>query len=361
MANQNNAEREQRTPLQRLLDNCAEVIMETELAELIETKPNRSAYIGFEPSGRVHIGWMIIINKLHDLLETGFELTVLLADWHAYINDKYGGDIDAIQACGRYMIDCFTALGLPQEHLEYVFASRLIDSKDYWEKVLRVAKQSTLHRTKRAMTIMGRKEDEGDIDTSKFFYPAMQVADIFELGVDVAFGGLDQRKAHMLARDVAEKLNWPKPIAIHTPLLAGLDMNGRMDPEEAKMSKSKPDSCIYIHDSPKDVTRKINGAFCPEGELDPNPVIDICKLIIFPQLLRASEPFTVKRPEKWGGNLNFDSYHDLETQFSKKALHPMDLKQAVSRYLNQILDPVRDYFSAHPENLNIIEQYGITR
>ncbi len=335
-----------------VLRNTEEVVTEDELARMLEEKENPTAYIGFEPSGFVHIAQgMICARKIRDLQDAGFTVKIFLADWHAFINDKLDGDIDNIRLCGEYMKDAFLALGVNPEKTKFVWASEII-TPDYWEKVLRVAKVSSLARIRRALTIMGRKEGEAETDVSKLIYPPMQAADIFQLEVDVAYGGMDQRKAHMLARDAAEKLGWKKPIALHTPLLLGLRGGGRMDPVEAKMSKSDPDSSILIHDSPEDIRRKIKKAYCPEGVVEENPIMDIAKHIVFPQ----KGSLLIERPEKWGGNLEVRSYEELEKVFAAKELHPMDLKSGVASALIELLEPVRKYFEKHPENLKRLKE-----
>lgn len=48
------------------------------------------------------------------------------------------------------------------------------------------------------------------------------------------------------------------------------------------MSKSDPDSAIFMEDTAKDVERKIKKAFCPEKIVEGNPILDYCKSIIFP-------------------------------------------------------------------------------
>lgn len=329
-------------------NNAEEIVTLEELKNLLETNEHPTAYAGFEPSGFIHIGFLVCANKIKDLIKAGFDVTILLADWHAFINDKLGGNIENIRKCGKYMQDCFSSLGVDAK---IVYASELIDKKEYWEKVIRIAKNSSLARIKRAMTIMGRKESDAETDSSKLIYPSMQAADIFELNVDVALGGMDQRKAHMLARDVSEKLGWKKPIAIHTPLLGSLTGSERM---ESKMSKSSPESCVFIHDSEEEIKRKISHAYCPM-ETAGNPVIDICKYIIF----REHETITIERPEKYGGNLNL-TYPDLLKIYPKE-LHPADLKSAVSKHLIQILEPVREHFKNNPENFEIIKGFTITR
>jgi len=340
--------------LETLTKNVVELITEDELKEVLK-KNKPKGYIGFEPSGTVHLGWTICTSKIKDFLECGFEFYVLLADWHAYINDKLDGDIEKIKLCGKYMEDCFAAMGVDTKKIKFVYASDYVSDPKYWETVLRVSKANSVKRAKRAMDIMGRSEDEAEKDLSKLFYPAMQVSDIFYLDLDVAYGGMDQRHAHMLARDTAKKLNRKSPVALHTPLLTGLQAGGRMDPTEVKMSKSVPDSMISIHDAVDEVNRKVKKAYCPEGVVEGNPILEMCKFVIFPELKGS---FKIERPEKFGGNLEFESYEELEAAFVKD-LHPLDLKNATAVYINQILEPVQRYFEKHSESYTKMKKLGI--
>ena len=341
--------------LSKITANTEEIITIEELKTVLK-KEKPKAYIGFEPSGTVHLGWKICTNKIRDFLDCGFDFTVLLADWHAYINDKLGGDLEKIKLCGRYMEDCFASMGVSKDKVKFIYASDYIGDPNYWELVLRTSKATSVKRVKRAMDIMGRSEDEAERDLSKLFYPAMQVSDIFYLDLDVAYGGMDQRHAHMLARDVSKKLGRKAPVAIHTPLLTGLQAGGRMVPIEAKMSKSKPDSMISIHDDPASVEKKISKAFCPEKQIESNPILEICKYVVFPEL--HGDVFLIKRPEKFGGNLELKNYMDLEQAFAS-GLHPLDLKNTTARYVNKILEPVHQYFEKHPENYDKMKDVGI--
>jgi len=336
-----------------LMRNTEEVITKDELEALLDSGRQPRAYIGLEPSGLVHIGTgLILTGKLKDFCDCGFEVIIFLADWHAYINDKFGADMEKIQACGRYFEDAFRALGLDRPNVKFVYASELTGKREYWEKVLRIAKNSSVARIKRAMTIMGRKEEDAETDSSKLLYPAMQAADIFHMEIDVAFAGIDQRKAHMLARDVAEKLGWKKPTALHTPLLTGLSGAQRMDSIEAKMSKSNPDNCIFIHDTADDIKRKLKKAYCPQGDIAGNPVIDIFRFIIF----NNYDKVTIERAEKHGGSLEFASHQELETTFRENKLHPMDLKDAAAKYLSELLAPAQKYFEKKPENYETVRK-----
>ncbi|MFP4170577.1 MAG: tyrosine--tRNA ligase [Methanomassiliicoccales archaeon] len=326
--------------------NTEEVVTPEELRQLLHINDHPRGYIGFEPSGLAHIGWVICSNKVRDFLEAGFEFTIFFADWHAYINDKLGGDLESIRTCARYMEDCFEALGVPGEKVEYEYATQLLSDIDYWERVINIGKVSSLSRVKRAMTIMGRQEDEAEVDSSKVMYPLMQATDIFALEVDVAYAGIDQRRAHMLAREAAEKMGWRKPVAVHTPLLPGLKGGSRMDPLAAKMSKSDPDSGITLHDTPDDIRRKVKKAFCPP-EVEGNPVLGLCKHLIFPRV----ESMFIDRPEKFGGPLEFPTYREMEEAYAAGELHPMDLKKGAAQGVVEVLAPVREYFERKPENL----------
>jgi len=341
--------------LQLIAKNSLEVVTMEELKQLLETNPKPTAYIGYEPSGFVHAGQLITAAKVIDLQDAGVEVTIFLADWHALINDKLGGRIENIRACGEYLKECFLAAGV-KDSAKFVWASDLISQPSYWEKFIRIAKASSLQRIKRAMTIMGRTEDEAEIDASKVMYPPMQAADIFELGVDIALAGMDQRRAHMLARDVAEKLAWKKPIALHTPLLMSLQGGARMDPVDSKMSKSAPGSAVFLHDSPEEIAKKIKNAFCP-AEVDGNPIIDVMRLIAFPMLGSVH----IDRPEKYGGPIDFRSFNELQSAYAAGKLHAQDLKKGASDSLATILKPIRDHFAQHPDSLNKVKKITVTR
>ena len=317
----------------RILRGIAECVTEEELDLLLTSKETPRAYIGFEPSGLLHAGSLVPMLKCRDLVEAGFEVIILLADWHGYINDKLGGNWDNLKAGVDYQRQMFSIFC---PGVKFRTASDLVEQEGYWEMVLRVSKASSLKRMRRALSIMGRDEKDGDRDMSKFFYPAMQATDIYALDVDLALGGMDQRHAHMLARDVADKLKLSKPVALHTPLLGSLSGPGRMD-TDAKMSKSNPSGTLLVHDSKKDLTKKLSKAYCPL-ERAGNPVLDIWEHLLEPTLDRI----VIERPEKFGGNLEFDSYFNLEESYLSGSLHPLDLKNGTAAAFFQVIKPMQD-------------------
>jgi len=238
------------------------------------------------------------------------------------------------------------------DSVEYLYANEFVGHPEYWQTVIRASKASTVARIRRALTVMGRKEEEADLDASKLIYPAMQVADIHWMDLDLALGGMDQRHAHMLYRDVAPKLGWKQVVALHTPLLPGLDGGSRMDLIAGKMSKSKPDASILLNDSPDDVQRKIEKAFCPAKETQGNPVLETARLVLFPRRGR----FMVPRSAKFGGDVTYETFGDVAKAYATGELHPKDLKAGVAAALNVELEPVRKYFQAHPTNLDAVQR-----
>jgi len=343
-----------------VLRNTEEVITVDELRQLIETGGGKG-YLGFEPSGIFHVGWLIWAYKFKDLVDVGFKMKLLAATWHAWINDKLGGDLNLIRYAANHVAQVLNSIGLEGKY-ELVYAEDLVSDIRYWELILRIAKVLSLARVRRALTIMGRKAEEAETDFSKFIYPLMQVTDILYMDLDIALGGMDQRKAHMLARDVAEKLNLKKVVAIRTPLLPSLEGLGRMDIKglekdefyaEVKMSKSKPKSAIFVIDSDDEITNKIRRAYCPPRVVENNPILAIAKYIIF----RGEErEFTIERPERYGGTITVWSYDELEKLYAEGKIHPLDLKNAVAKYLIRIINPIRCKLLSNPKSRELIEK-----
>ena len=334
----------------------AEVVTRDELKTLFETNNHPKHYIGFEISGKVHLGSGLLTSLLlKDFIAAGIKPTIFLADYHAWINGKLGGDLDKIQSVARgYFKSAFLSLGLTEDKVDYVLASEAY-TNDYWKDVLGISKDTTMQRMLRCTTIMGRTQKDA-MDCASVLYPAMQVADIFMLDVDIAHAGMDQRKVHMLAREVAEKHKRKKAAAVHHKLLMGLLGPQKMGFEEnaeddlaisSKMSKSKPDSCIFIHDSEAEIARKVKSAYCPEKSAESNPVLEMCEVFI----MRDGSPLQIIRPAKFGGDVEFATYAELRDAYAAGKLHPMDLKNATASALAKMLEPSRKYFESRKELL----------
>lgn len=375
-------------------------------------------YIGYEISGYVHIGTGVVSGyKIIDISNFG-EATVFLADWHSMINNKLGGDIEIIRKIAKgYFSETIKqsikALGGDPDKVKFVLASDIYNN-DYWGEVIKIGKNTTLNRVLRSITIMGRKGEES-IPSAWLIYPLMQAADIIFQKVNIAHAGIDQRKAHVIAIEYSDKIDYPL-IAMHHQLITNLQLSfevfqklkegnkreAKEELSELKMSKSIPGSAIFVHDNPNDIMEKINKAFCPAKELDFNPIWEIIEYLIF----RGQENYglikiLLEKGYKIEGleKLDYNIYEELKNnnkidwekiyEFANKEsndlykysfeeiefeiingktgekkvynklwdlrkdwiegkIHPLDLKNAVGKWLANKLEPVYKYFNEGP-------------
>ena len=309
--------------LQLIKRNVSEIVTESELISLLKKKKEPVVYCGYEPNGPMHLGHFVTVTKLMDLERAGFKVIILLADVHALLNRK--GSKEEIKKEVENWKKTIKAIGMKAK---VVVGSDFEFNEDYQLDVMNLAQNSTIQRGLRSMQEIARDVENATI--SQLWYPLMQVTDIKHLKVDVALGGLEQRKVHMIGRDMKDSLKY-NFVAIHTPLITSLKGPGQ------KMSKSIPGSGISVTDSYDEIKKTINGAYCPEGVSEDNPLLQIARLIIFPRF----EEIVIKRPDKFGGNLNLKNYEELEKVYSQNKLHPLDLKTCVIEYLEKIIAPIR--------------------
>lgn len=322
------------TKLEKLCSICDEQPNIEQLRSLLESKPNFTAYNGFEPSGRMHIAQalMTAINS-NIITSCGGSMTILIADYFAFLNHKMGGDMDKIREVGKYFIEVFTHCGfMDMTNVKFIWASEFIasDPMKYWNMVMDISNFASLARIKRCCTIMGRAEDDKSLSASQILYPCMQAADVLSIegGVDIAQLGLDQRKVNMLAIEYAQSKHLKKPIILSHHMLMGL--KGK----NCKMSKSDPNSAIFVDDSEEDVARKIRKAYCPQTASD-NPIIEYIQYLILP----LQSHIVVK-------NVDYTNIETLCSDYEAHKFEPIDLKNGLTNALNQILTPVRTYFSS---------------
>jgi tyrosyl-tRNA synthetase len=320
-----------------------EIITEEELKNLLETKSHPVAYDGFEPSGTdIHIAQGILRSiNINKMTKAGVKFKMWVADWHAWANNKMGGDLEKIQLVGKYLIEIWKKCGMDLNNVEFLWANDSVKDPEYWKKVMNVARNSTVKRIIRTGQIMGRSETDVQ-QASQILYPCMQAADIFHLKADITQLGMDQRKVNVMAREVGPSLGYWKPVIISHHMLMGLGEPPKAGDQDRilklKMSKTNPDKAILMNDSEQDIKRKMSKAYCPAKIVEENPLMDYSKYLIFEKF----EEMEIKRPEKFGGNITLENYESLSKAFREGKIHPMDLKNSVSEYINKMVSPVRE-------------------
>ncbi|XP_056849146.1 tyrosine--tRNA ligase 2, cytoplasmic isoform X1 [Raphanus sativus] len=330
-----------------------ECIQEDELKNLLSKKPTPICYDGFEPSGRMHIAQGVMkVTNVNKLTSAGCQVKIWIADWFAQLNNKLGGDLEKIKVVGEYFKEIWQAGGMNPEKVSFLWASEEISRKGdkYWPLVMDIARRNNLRRILRCGQIMGRSETEV-LSAAQILYPCMQCADIFFLEADICQLGMDQRKVNMLAREYCDDIKRKnKPIILSHHMLPGL-LEG-----QEKMSKSNPSSAIFMEDDEDAVNEKISNAHCPERTVAGNPCLEYVKFLVLPRF----NEFVVQN-EKNGGNKTFTSFDDISADYESGELSREDLRKALIKALNIMLQPVRDHFKTNERAKNLLEQVKLFR
>ncbi|MBD3249716.1 tyrosine--tRNA ligase [Candidatus Woesearchaeota archaeon] len=319
--------------LELLKRNTQEIVTEEELKKLLKEKKQPSVYLGTAVTGRPHVGYFMWVLKLADFLKAGFKVKLLLADIHGALDNCPWDLLENRYKYYSIVIPAmFEAVGADIKNFEIIKGSEFQLKKEYMFDVLKMSTMASVHDCHKASSDVVKQSESPKL--SGLIYPIMQALDEEYLGVDVQYGGLDQRKILMFAREHLPKLGYKNRVEFMTPMIPGLTEGG-------KMSASDKSSKIDLLDSEKEIRKKLNSAYCPEGEIENNGVLAFCKYILFTIKQDKEEDFLIERPEKWGGNLVYKTYKELENDYATKKLHPMDLKQSLAKEINSLLDPIR--------------------
>jgi len=320
--------------------NLQELIGEDQLVALLKSGKKPKVYLGTAITGRPHIGYFVWGVKMLDLMKAGFDVTVLLADVHGALDNTPWNLLDKrYQYYEKVITGMFETLGADMKKLTFVKGSSFQLKKDYILDTLKMATHVTVHDCTKAASDVVKLGDSPKL--AGLIYPIMQALDEEYLGVDAQYGGVDQRKILVFARENLPKLGYKPRIEIMTPLIPGLQGSG------AKMSASIAHSKIDLLDDEKTVKDKLDKAYCPEGIVDGNGVLAFAHYVIMAIKEIENEQFTIKRHAKFGGDLTFKTYTDLETAFTAKKLHPLDLKNAIAAEINTLLAPIRKKMATH--------------
>ncbi|MBD3312764.1 tyrosine--tRNA ligase [archaeon] len=323
-----------------ITSNTIDVIGKDELEKKLSEKKKLTAYIGRAPTGSLHLGHIIPLSKVFDLQKAGVKTKILIADIHAALDDLKA-PWEQIKQRSEFTQKCIE-LSLPwNKKPEFVTGSSFQLSKDYQLDLLKISTMATINRAKRAASEVTRMKNP---KVSELIYPIMQALDEEYLGVDIQWGGIDQRHIMAFARDYLPRIGYEPRVELMQPLIQGLKGPG------VKMSSSIPETVIKVYDSEDSIKEKVKNAYCPEGVVKDNPVLQLCRYLLFP----IRKGLKVERPAKFGGDAEFKDYESLEKVFKKKELHPLDLKKALTNELIKMFKPVRKYFKKHTDLLEAL-------
>ena len=324
-----------------IIKNTAEVLTSEDLRKLLEEKKNPTAYLGVATTGPVHAGYFVPLGKLFDFGKAEMKNKILLADVHAALDDLKTS-WDQLDAKTEYYKKCIELAYPWEKKPTFVQGSSFQIKSNYQLDVLKMSTLTTITRATRAASEVTRMKNP---KVSELIYPIMQTLDEQYLDADIQLGGQDQRHIMAFAREYLPLLQYKAHVEVMTPLVVSLKGPG------VKMSASLPESSIKIYESEASIKEKISKAYCLLGEVNDNPILQLCKYTLFP----VQGSLKIERPAKFGGDLKFENYEDLEHSFAEKKVHPLDLKNAVAAALVRMFKKVRTYFE---KNNDLLKKLG---
>lgn len=331
-----------------IIKNLQEVINEKLILDILKER-DLKLYWGTASTGRIHVGYLQPFIKLAHFLIANCEVTVLIADLHAYLDSMKSSWEELNYRNEYYKLIITQVLKLLNANVDKIKFKKGTDyqlDKKYTLDVYKLMSKVTLHdATKSGAEVVKQSKNPC---MSSLLYPGLQALDEEYLDVDAQFGGIDQRKIFMLADKYLPALSYKKRIHLMNKMIPSLNSS-----TEGKMSCSDINSKIDLLDTPKQIKKKINKSFCEEGNTTTGLFVFI-EWVIFPILELKDEIFIINRGEEHGGILKFDSYSELKSAFEDNNLHPCDLKQGVSDFLINFLEPIRDIFNLE-DNKELLE------
>ena len=316
--------------LELIKRNTQEIVKEDELKKLLKEKKNPVVYWGTAVTGKPSIAYFFPLLKLSDFSKAGFKIKVLLADLHGAMDGTPWGILEKRYDFYKEAISqILKALGTDLKKIEFVKGSEFQLKPEFMFDVLQLASKNSINDCQRASAEVVKQSENPNL--AGLIYPIMQALDEHYLNVDVQFGGIDQRKILMFARENLPKIHYHQRIDVFNPMIPGLI--GK------KMSSSDARTKIDLTEGEKVVRDKINKADCVVGDPD-NGVMAFLKYVIMVIKQDANEQFIIERPEKFGGNINYVDYDSIEKDFVSKKLHPLDLKNAVAKEISNLLSKI---------------------
>lgn len=321
-----------------LTNNLAEVIGIDDIkAKLDSLGPDEklNIYWGTAPTKPPHVAYFLPLLKLRDFVRTGkARVTILIADVHSYLDEGFEAIPKVHERADYYefvLKEMLMELKVHPMDYEIVRGSKFQMSQSYIMDLLEFTTLITVKQAQRAGTEVV-KNSKKDPSLSKIIYPLMQCVDEQALEADVQLGGSDQRKIFVLSRDYASRRGRKKCSYFINPLIPSFDKKGKMSASSA--------SKLELFDDNDVIRKKISNAWCVEGNSDvtTDPVLALMKYIIFP--VRGA--LTIEREEKYGGNVEYTSFTDLESDWVEQKLSSIDLKNNLAAFLIDLISPIRD-------------------
>lgn len=339
--------------------NLQEIMLDEVVVKKILAVRQLKVYWGTSPTSPPSVAYFVPMMKIRDLVMAGCEVTILIADLHAIL-DNLKSTFEQVGHRSEYYITMIkalmTSLNIDISKIKFVKGTEYQLSKEYTLDMYKAHSLITVNEAKHAGAEVVKQSEHPKM--TGLMYPTLQALDEQYLGADVEIGGIDQRKLFMHARNIMPQLGYKKRMYLMNKMISGLRIVKQESKEgeniqDQKMSSSNKDSKIDILDSKNQLKAKINKAYCLPGDVTDNCLLEMLENLVFPILNIKGLNFVIERKEEYGGNITYTNTEDIKNDFKSEKLHPMDLKQGMINNLNMILDPIRKTFET-PEMRELI-------
>ena len=314
-------------------------------------------YWGTAPTSTIHVGYLRPLGKLADFLRAGCHVTILLADLHATL-DAHKSTWEQTGARSKYysamVLTLLSRMGAPLQRLSFVQGWRDMQSHpDYMHAFLELTAHVTPAAAKKASAQVVKQERDPKL--SGMVYPLLQALDSHFLQADATLGGDDQIKIYALAEDVLPRIGLAAPVHLLNPMLpslcgkAGVKMSATTAAAAAAAAGAESgvsnNGKLDLLDPPDVLAGKLRKAFCEEGNIECNGVLALSRLLFELDIARQLVDSDSQQV--------YTNADDIERAFADKRLHPVVLKQFVTRTLDVFLEPLRNAF-ASPDGREMI-------
>lgn len=334
-----------------IYENLAETINPEIIEGVLDEGRALKVYWGTATTGKPHTGYFVPAIKIAQLLHAGCEVTILLADIHGFL-DNLKAPLELVEhRCNYYQWTIramLESVGVDTSLLKFVKGSSYQKSPDYIMDVYRLCSVTSEHDAKKAGAEVVKQSTNAPL--SGLLYPILQILDEEHLGVDVQFGGVDQRKLFTAAKEWLPKLGYKQRAHIMNPMIPGL--------HGGKMSSSEEDSKIDLLDSPETITKKIRKAEAAPKVVEGNGILAFIEYVLLPaaELKTGSRTFTVDRSRDSLEPLVYSDIKAMHADYQNDVLTPQLLKPAVSQAIVDLTAHIRDSFNASKEWQDIAAQ-----
>ncbi|KAK4227659.1 hypothetical protein QBC38DRAFT_188685 [Podospora fimiseda] len=324
-------------------ENLAEVLNEEIIKKVLDEGGHPKIYWGTATTGRPHCGYLVPAIKMAQFLAAGCELTVLLADIHGFL-DNLKAPIELVMHRAEFYRHIITtllgAVGVSTEKLKIVLGSSYQKSAEYVMDVYKMAAVISEHDAKKAGAEVVKQTDNAPL--SGLLYPILQVLDEQYLDVDAQFGGVDQRKLFIAAKEWLPKVGYRERAHLMNPMVPGL--------HGGKMSSSDPDSKIDLLDAPDVVAKKIKKAHAAPQVVEDNGLLAFIEYVLLPAArLKGGEGFKVERERDGLPTLVYTDIEKVREDYKNDILTPQLIKPAITRDLSALLAPIQEAFKNSKE------------